>query len=94
MARQPYDHKLNLKPIPVFFVDGTQTTATAEGNNAGWTCKCGSILVGRCYFQFGDTCRTECAECERVYRVHPDDRKRAVSVVEQPSLPAAGILTA
>lgn len=81
--RNPYDHKLVLKVIPVHHQDGKQGEARAEGNNAAWTCVCGTLLVGRCYYQFGDTCHTDCPSCRRIYRVTPDDRKRAISVVEQ-----------
>ena len=81
--RAPVDHKLLLKMIPVRFVDGNTAQATAEGNNAAWTCQYSTLLVGRCYFQFGDTCRTECPDCARIFRVTPDDRKRAIAVVEQ-----------
>ncbi|MDP1571475.1 MAG: hypothetical protein Q8L86_15875 [Vicinamibacterales bacterium] len=84
-ARPRIDHKLNLKTIPVVKRDGHQEEARAEGNNAAWTCSCGTLLVGRCYFQFGDTCRTECPECGKIYRVTPDPKKRAISVVEQAS---------
>jgi hypothetical protein len=83
VAKKPFDHKLRLKPIPVRFADGTAAQATAEGNNAGWTCGCGEHLLGRCYYQFGDTCFTECPGCKRIYRVEADDRKRAVGVFEQ-----------
>jgi len=83
MARRPpVDHKLDLKIIPVRFASGKDAQARAEGNNAAWTCECGTLLVGRCYYQFGDTCYTECPECNRTFRVTPDQRKRAVSVVE------------
>ena len=82
MKRQPIDHRLELKLIPVRFVSGSQAQARAEGNNAAWPCECGTLLVGRCYFQFGDTCYTECPECHRTYRVTPDERKRAIAVVE------------
>jgi hypothetical protein len=83
MARRPLvDHQLQLKLIPVRFASGTSAQATAEGNNAAWTCECGTLLVGRCYFQFGDTCYTECPDCHRTYRVTPDSRKRAIGVVE------------
>jgi hypothetical protein len=80
-ARVPVDHRLQLKLIPVSFLDGTDAEARAEGNNAAWSCGCGALLVGRCYFQFGDTCFTEC-ECGRKYRVVGDDKKRAQSVSE------------
>ena len=81
--RNPIDHKLTLKTIPLRFADGTNAEARAEGNNAAWTCECGEPLVGRCYFQFGDTCYTECPRCKRTYRVLGDDRKRANRVVEE-----------
>ena len=81
--RKIHDHRLNLKNIPVTFSSGQQASGRAEGNNAAWACECGSLLVGRCYFQFGNTCYTECPTCKRTYRVTPDDRKRAVAVVEQ-----------
>jgi hypothetical protein len=81
--RPPVDHKLELKTIPLKFVSGEKWQARAEGNNAAWTCSCGTLLVGRCYYQFGDTCYTECPDCKRTYRVTPDERKRAVAVVEQ-----------
>lgn len=82
MARKPFDHKLQLKAIKVSFTSGKSTEARAEGNNAAWTCECGTLLVGRCYYQFGDTCYTECPTCQKTYRVTPDDRKRAIGVVE------------
>jgi hypothetical protein len=81
--RAPVDHRLVLKKIPLEFANGKKSEARAEGNNAAWDCGCGTLLVGRCYFQFGDTCYTECPECKRTYRVTPDDRKRAIGVVEQ-----------
>jgi hypothetical protein len=81
-VRAPFDHKLELKVIPLRFADGKTTEARAEGNNAAWTCGCGTLLVGRCYYQFGDTCHTECPTCRRIYRAMPDQRKRAVGVVE------------
>jgi hypothetical protein len=81
--RAPVDHKLTLKTIPLKFVNGAKSQARAEGNNAAWPCSCGTLLVGRCYYQFGDTCYTECPECKRTYRVETDDRKRAIAVVEQ-----------
>jgi hypothetical protein len=83
VARQIVDHKLVLKAIPVTFLDGTTSEGCAEGNNAAWKCGCDVLLVGRCYFQFGDTCYTECELCSRRYRVQPDDRKRAVGVVQE-----------
>jgi hypothetical protein len=82
MTRQPVDHQLKLTSIPVRFADGTTTEARAEGNNGAWHCGCETLLVGRCYFQFGDTCFTECPTCRRRYRVIGNDRKRAVEVVE------------
>lgn len=83
MARNPVDHELVLKVIPVMHADGQQRQARAEGNNAAWNCTCSTLLVGRCYYQFGDTCYTRCPSCQRTYRVTPDAKKRAVSVIEQ-----------
>ena len=80
--RKVNDHRLILKTIPVAFSSGKESEARAEGNNAAWACECGTLLVGRCYYQFGDTCFTECPNCQRTYRVTPDERKRAVAVVE------------
>jgi hypothetical protein len=82
-SRPPFDHKLTLKVIPVQFADGHAAEARAEGNNAAWTCTCGTLLVGRCYFQFGDTCYTECPGCKKIYRVKGNTLKRAISVVEE-----------
>jgi hypothetical protein len=79
--RAPVDHTLVLKVIPVSFIHGNEGEATAEGNNAAWPCACGALLVGRCYFQFGDTCSTLC-ECGRKYKVIGDSRKRAIAVQE------------
>ena len=83
MTRLPRDHKLMLKMIPITFADGKKAQARAEGNNAAWSCECGTLLVGRCYYQFGDTCFTECPDCGRTYRVKPDAKKRAIAVAEQ-----------
>jgi len=83
MKRKPVDHVLVLKMIPLKFADGKTSEARAEGNNAAWPCECGTLLVGRCYFQFGDTCRTECPTCGKVYRVAGNNKKRAIAVVEQ-----------
>ena len=33
-SRRPFDHRLRLKKIPVQFLSGDLTTASAEGNNA------------------------------------------------------------
>ncbi len=81
--RSLVDHKLQMKAIPVRFSTGAATEARAEGNNAAWVCDCGTLLVGRCYYQFGDTCHTECPDCGRQYRVVGDSRKRAELVVEE-----------
>ena len=75
------DHLLKLRVIPVHFLDGSQAEATAEGNNAAWTCQCGAHLIGRCYYQFGHTCRTEC-DCGKKFRVIGDAKKRAIRVDE------------
>jgi hypothetical protein len=83
MGRAIIDHQLDLKTIPVEFADGKSSQARAEGNNAAWNCQCSTLLVGRCYFQFGDTCHTKCPDCGRTFRVTSDDRKRAIRVVEE-----------
>jgi len=69
--RAPIDFSLNLTIVPVNFLHGKKGKARAEGNNAAWICKCGDVipLVGRCYFQFDDTCFTVCPKCKRQYRV-------------------------
>ena len=78
------DITLTLTTIPVTFVDGSQGTARAEGNNAAWHCQCGQPipLLGRCYFQFGHDCHTVCDDCGRSYRVNRDVNKKATSVEE------------
>jgi len=82
-SRPPFDHKLVLKMIPVRLADGRNAEARAEGNVAAWSCACGTLLVGRCYFQFGDTCHTKCPDCGRKYRVMKDVSKRAGEVIEE-----------
>lgn len=79
--RKPFDHKLILKAIPVKYADGHQSEARAEGNNAAWDCDCGERLMGRCYYQFGDTCYTQCENCGSKFRVTGDVKKRAIEVV-------------
>lgn len=76
------DITLTLRTIPLEFLDGTFVPAIAEGNNAAWTCACGVLLVGRCYFQFGHTCHTLC-DCGRLFRVEGDRNKRAIRVRER-----------
>jgi hypothetical protein len=76
------DHLLKLRPIKVEYLDGTLAAGTAEGNNAAWTCQCGELLVGRCYFQFGHNCHTTCEKCGKTYRVTADTKKKALRVVE------------
>jgi len=78
--RNPVDSELKLDKIPVLFLDTTTNDATHEGNNASWICKCGELLIGRCYYQFGDTCYTKCG---RKYRVIGDVDKRAIKVAEE-----------
>jgi hypothetical protein len=77
------DHELKLRPIKVEFVGGNVAEGTAEGNNAAWTCECGALLVGRCYFQFGHNCHTRCESCGRTYRVAADSKKKAIRVVQE-----------
>jgi len=81
-ARRPFDHRLRLKKIQVRFLSGAVATASAEGNNAAWRCACGAQLVGRCYFQFGDTCHTVCDVCGKQFRVVKGPNRSAVEVVE------------
>lgn len=83
MTRRILDFKLHHTQIDVSFLDGTKTSATAEGNNAAWNCQCGCLLTGRCYYQFGNTCYTECS-CGKKYRVLPttNGKKQAANVVE------------
>jgi len=71
MARAPIDFPLHLTIVPVRFLDRTIAEARAEGNNASWLCKCGDQipLLGRCYYQFNDTCYTVCPRCDSRYRV-------------------------
>ena len=83
MARKPFDHQLTLRPVKVAFLDGTLSQGKAEGNNAAWRCECGELLVGRCYYQFGDNCHTRCDSCGRSYRVAGDDKRKAVMVAEE-----------
>jgi len=80
--RAPVDKPLVLFEVDVNFLDGSVEKATAEGNNSAWKCKCDKILVGRCYYQFGDTCYTVCPVCEKKYRVFKDSDKRACKVDE------------
>lgn len=84
MPRAPIDRALDLRTVPVRFLGGAQAVARAEGNNASWFCSCGDPipLVGRCYYQFGDTCYTVCPGCGRRYRVYGDQKKRAQEVRE------------
>lgn len=71
MPRTPIDFPLHLRIVPVNFLAGKKGKARAEGNNAAWFCDCGDKipLVGRCYYQFNDTCYTVCPRCDRRYRV-------------------------
>ena len=92
--RRLVDHRLHLETVPVEFINGARTTATAEGNKSGWVCLCGTQLVWRCYYQFGDTCHTRCSGYGRQFRVLPDGLKRASKVIEeapaQPMLVSVG----
>lgn len=71
MVRAPIDFALKLTTVPVNFLAHPAGTARAEGNNATWLCCCGDLipLVGRCYYQYNDTCYTVCPSCNRKYRV-------------------------
>lgn len=78
------DIQLKFTSIPVNFIDGKESLARAEGNNASWKCSCKDELplLGRCYFQYGHDCHTICPVCGRKYRVLGDEKKRAESVIE------------
>jgi len=82
--RAPIDFPLRFRSIPVVFADGQKSTARCEGNNAAWHCRCREQLplLGRCYYQFNDTCYTVCPRCRRRYRVIEGRGKRAVRVIE------------
>ena len=69
--RAPIDFLLKLFIVPVNYLSGNKDEARAEGNNAAWICECEDKipLVGRCYFQFDDTCFSVCPSCQRKYRV-------------------------
>lgn len=81
--RPPKDFSLVIGTITVTFLNGNTTLATCEGNNAAWNCACGKLLVGRCYYQFGDTCYTVCPTCNKHFRVKGDAKKRAIAVDEE-----------
>ena len=66
----------------VFFLDGSKDTITSEGNSAAWRCKCGTLLIGRCYYAFGYNNYTYCDNCNRYYRVLRDADKRTEKVIE------------
>jgi hypothetical protein len=77
------DILLDLRLIPIAFLDATHGEARAEGNNATWLCPCGDPvpIMGRCYFAFGYNCHTVC-QCGRQYHVIGDEDKRAERVEE------------
>ena len=80
--RAPIDAQLQLTQQTVHFLNGQQGIARVEGNNAAWHCHCGELLIGRCYYQFGDTCHTVCPRCNAKYRVIPDMNKKVKEVRE------------
>jgi hypothetical protein len=85
MARRaPKDFPLKFLTVQVKFLGGSVTVARAEGNNATWICECKDPvpLMGRCYYQFGDTCYSVCPNCSRKFRVNGDQKKRATGVSE------------
>lgn len=83
ITRRMADVRLKLGEATVTFLDKATAPARTEGNNAAWTCKCGMLLLGRCYFQFGHDCHTICPGCARRFRVKGDEKKRAVAVREE-----------
>lgn len=78
------DVKLLLGSAPVIFLSGQTLNATTEGNNAAWHCNCVSntLLLGRCYSQFGHDCHTTCPDCGKKYRVNGNQSKQAIQIVE------------
>lgn len=80
--RGPVDSALRLSNKDVYFLNGQKAMARVEGNNAAWHCLCGELLIGRCYYQFGDTCYTVCPKCGAKYRVTADARKKTSDVKE------------
>lgn len=79
--------RLDLKEVPVNFLDETKTKARAEGNNAAWMCVCKTLLIGRSYFAYGHKPFTVCPSCSRIYRVSGNVKKQAVSVDEVKGVP-------
>jgi hypothetical protein len=82
MARKPFDHELKLRPIKVQYARGKSGKALPRATTRRGECTCGERLLGRSYFQLGDTCYTKCENCGRIYRVEGDDKKRARKVIE------------
>lgn len=62
--------------IPLEFVDGTKSAASATGNNAAWLCRCSRVtpLIGRSGLSSGPTpgLTVECPDCATRYFVKPD----------------------
>lgn len=84
MSRAPIDFQLKFSSVQVKFLGGAIGQGRTEGNNATWICCCKEPLplMGRCYYQFGDTCYSVCPTCSRRYRVKRDQKKRAIEVIE------------
>ena len=74
---------LKLFTVPVLYLDGTRSTAQAEGNNAAWLCPCRDPLpvLGRCYYAYGHIPHT-IHTCGRKYRVYPNANKQTDRVEE------------
>ena len=68
-------------PVRVRWLDHTETTGSAVGNNAAWLCKCNMILLGPCeggIFQIGP-----CPFCERQFRIRRGQEPQIVDSVEE-----------
>ena len=86
LLRRVPDKPLLYHEVTVHYLNGSTSTARAEGNNASWLCPCGAPLplLGRCYYQFGWNCHSICPSCNSHFRVEGDKKKtvRAVHEIE------------
>ena len=68
-------------PVRVMWLDHTQTTGNAVGNNAAWLCKCNMILLGpheESVFQIGP-----CPFCGRRFRIRRGQGPNVIDRVEE-----------
>ena len=67
--------------IRISFLSGKQNTGgVAEGNNAAWSCLCGTLMICRTS-NFGKPCYVVC-ECGRKFRVEEDHLGSSAGVAE------------